>query len=203
MRFIENLFESQLHFFISPVGVIAFIIFYALWVTALLPSSWISMLAGFIYGSFLGSILVFFGAFTGALLTFYTGRRFLSTWIQNRLTQFPKLELIEKSINQEGIRFIILTRLSPAFPFGLLNLAYGLSNVKARDFIIGLIAILPGTFVYCSLGSLAGEISKLNEVLTGKSEWPSFALTLLGLFATIMVVLLAVKAVKKSLEEPA
>ena len=203
MGFIENLFESQLHFFISPVGVIAFIIFYALWVTALLPSSWISMLAGFIYGSFFGSILVFFGAFTGALLTFYTGRRFLSTWIQNRLTQFPKLELIEKSINQEGIRFIILTRLSPAFPFGLLNLAYGLSNVKARDFIIGLIAILPGTFVYCSLGSLAGEISKLNEVLTGKSEWPSFALTLLGLFATIMVVLLAVKAVKKSLEEPA
>ncbi len=201
MSFLENLFDSQLHLFLSPFGFILFVVFYALWVSVLLPSSWISLLAGFLYGSFLGSILVFFGACTGALITFYSGRRLLRKWIQNHLTEFPKLQLIEKSISKEGIRLIVLTRLSPAFPFGLLNLAYGLSNVKVRDFVIGLIAILPGTFVYCSLGSLAGEISRLNEVLSSKEEWPSFALSFLGLFATLLLVLLLTKVVKKSLEE--
>ena len=198
---VANFFESQLHFFITPIGIIAFVTFYALWVAALLPSSWISMLGGFIYGSIFGSIFVFFGAFIGALITFTSVRIFLRTWIQNRLNSFPKLQSIEQSISNEGIKFIVLTRLSPAFPFGLLNLAYGLSNVKFREFVIGLLAILPGTLLYCSLGSFAGEISRFSEVLANKSKLPSFLLMLLGLIATVFIVIILVDVVKQSLNE--
>ena len=60
-------------------------------------------------------------------------------------------------MNREGLKLVLLTRLSPAFPFRLLNLAYGLSNLNLRDDVIGLIAILPDTMLFCSLGALTGD----------------------------------------------
>ncbi len=202
MTFLENLFENQVQFFNTPLGVLMYVIFYALWVTVLLPGSWMSMLGGFLYGSLFGSIYVFFAAILGASLTFYSGRKLFGNWIQKRLVVFPKYQLIEQSITKEGIRFIILTRLSPAFPFGLLNLAYGLSKVSFKDFILGLFAILPGTVLYCSLGSLASEISRINEVLQNQDTLNSFAITLVGFIATFLVVFMVVQNVQKSLRDP-
>ena len=49
-------------------------------------------------------------------------------------------------MKREGLKVIFLTRLSPLFPFGLLNFTYGLSEVKVRDFTIGMIGILPARF---------------------------------------------------------
>ncbi|KGG10619.1 putative DedA family protein [Prochlorococcus sp. SS52] len=159
------------------------------------------MLAGLIYGSFLGSIFVFIGATLGAVLTFYSVRIFLRSWIQSRLSLWPKLQSIENTITNEGLKLIIMMRLSPAFPFGLLNLAYGISNVKFRDFLIGLLAIAPGTFLYCSLGSLAGEISRFNEILSNKSEWNSLFYTILSLISTAIVVFILARGVNKSLKD--
>ena len=111
------------------------------------------MLGGLLYGSFLGSLYVFLGASLGATFTFFLGRTFLRRWFQKRLSSFPKLELVERSISNEGIKFVILTRLSPIFPFGILNIAYSFSNIKASDFLIGLSAILPviGPILFISL----------------------------------------------------
>ena len=201
ISFIKDFLLTQVHFFSSTVGGIIFIIFYALWVISLLPGSWISMFAGFIYGPFLGSILVFWGAVLGAVLTFLSGRTLLRGWIQKRLSLNPKYELIEKSISREGLRLIILSRLSPAFPFGLLNLAYSVSSVKFKDFIIGLIAILPGTFLYCSLGSLASEISRFGQILDNQSEWKSFIFSLLGFISTALVVFIIFKSTKNALQD--
>ncbi len=64
----------------------------------------------------------------------------------------------------------MLTRLSPAFPFSLLNLAYGLSDVSLRDYNLGLIAILPGTVLFCALGALAGDAARFGEVLAGETS---------------------------------
>ncbi len=200
MSFFENFFHSQYQFLTSTFGSIAFIIFYAFWVMALLPSSWISMLGGFIYGSILGSIFVFIGASIGAILTFLTGRFFLRNIILRNLSSFPRLKLIEQSISKEGIKLIILTRLSPAFPFGLLNLAYSISNVKMRDFVISLLAILPGTLLYCSLGSFAGEITKFNDILENSNDLFSFILSIIGLLSTILVAIILINSIRKSIE---
>ncbi len=200
MTFLENILQTQVDFFSTNIGTFVFIVFYVFWVTSLLPGSWISMLAGLIYGSLWGTVFVFIGASLGAILTFYATRTFLREWIQKRISSFPKLELIEKSISREGIKIIILSRLSPAFPFGLLNLYYGLSNVKFRDFLIGLIAILPGTFLYCSLGNLAGEVSRFNEILTQRSEFNTFVFTLIGFLSTILVVFVIFRGAQKSFQ---
>ena len=82
-----------------------------------------------------------------------------------------------------------------------MNIAYALSTVKIRDFLIGLLAILPGTFLYCSLGSLAGEMTKCSEILSNKSGLTSLLFTILGLIATILVVIIFIKNIRKSIED--
>ena len=178
---------------------LVFILFYAIWVNILLPGSWLSMLAGLVYGSLLGSLFVFIGAFSGAIITFTLVRTFLRDWINKRLNSFPRLQLIEQSITSEGLKLIIITRLSPAFPFGLLNVAYALSKVTLQDFIIGLLAILPGTLLYCSLGSLAGEISKFDSVIANRSDFNY--LTLIGAFATVLALFFLLRIIRNSIQE--
>ena len=132
-------------------GAVLFVPLYALWVTLLLPGVWASMLAGVLYGTWGGSALVFVGACLGALAAFLLGRHWLRDWASQRLARWPRLQAIETAVSREGLRLVLLTRLSPAFPFSLLNLAYGLSAVSLRDYSLGLIGILPGTVLFALL----------------------------------------------------
>jgi uncharacterized membrane protein YdjX (TVP38/TMEM64 family) len=184
----------------SPAGAVAFIPLYALWVTLLLPGVWASMLAGALYGTALASLLVFVGASLGALVVFQLGRSRLRDWARRRLAANPKLLVIEQAVSREGLKLVLLTRLSPAFPFSLLNLAYGLSEVSLKDYAIGLIAILPGTILFCALGDLAGDVARFGEVLSGQADATTWALRILGLAATVASIWVAGRAARKALE---
>jgi len=173
---------------------------YAIWVTLLLPGVWASMLAGALYGTVWGSLIVFVGASLGAIAAFLLGRHWLRDWTRQRLQAFPKLLAIERAVSQEGFKLVLLTRLSPAFPFSLLNLVYGLSEVSLRDYVIGLIAILPGTVLFCALGELAGDVARFGEVLHGEADANTWALRILGLIATVGSILLASRAARRALE---
>jgi len=155
------------------------------------------MLSGFLYGTWRGSSVVCVGAFVGAHLTFYLGRTFLKEWARKKVSNFPKVQIKEKAVKREGLKVILLTRLSPLFPFGLLNFTYGLSEVKVRDFTLGMIGILPGTILYCSLGSLALKVSNFGAVLSGRSDTSSFILSLFSILSTILVVILVLRSIRK------
>jgi len=184
----------------SPAGAVAFIPLYALWVTLLLPGVWASMLAGALYGPWLGSAVVFVGASGGAIVVFLLGRHWLRGWARRRLAATPKLLAIEQAVSREGLKLVVLTRLSPAFPFSLLNLAYGLSEVNFRDYAIGLVAILPGTILFCGLGALAGDVARFGEVLSGKADATTWVLRVLGIGATLGSIWLAGRAARQALE---
>ena len=184
----------------SPLGAAAFIPLYALWVTLLLPGVWASMLAGALYGTVLGSGLVFVGASLGAMAAFLLGRHWLRDWARRRLASVPQLLAIEQAVSREGLKLVLLTRLSPAFPFSLLNLAYGLSDVSLRDYAIGLIAILPGTVLFCSLGALAGDVARFGEVLSGDADLGTWTLRVMGLVATVASVWLVGRAAQRALK---
>ena len=183
----------------SPLGALAFVPLYALWVTLLLPGVWASMLAGALYGTWWGSLIVFVGACLGAEAAFLLGRTWLRNWARRRLAAVPKLLAIEQAVSREGLKLVLLTRLSPAFPFSLLNFAYGLSEVSLRDYSIGLIGILPGTILFCGLGALAGDVARFGEVLSGEADAGTWALRIGGLLATVASVWLAGKAAQRAL----
>ena len=184
----------------SPLGAAAFIPLYALWVTLLLPGVWASMLAGALYGTLLGSGLVFVGASLGATAAFLLGRHWLRDWARRRLASVPQFSAIEQAVSREGLKLVLLTRLSPAFPFSLLNLAYGLSDVSLRDYAIGLIAILPGTLLFCSLGALAGDVARFGEVLSGEADPGTWTIRVIGLLATVATVWLVGRAAQRALK---
>ena len=186
----------------SPLGALAFVPLYALWVTLLLPGVWASMLAGALYGTWWGSLIVFVGACLGAEAAFLLGRTWLRNWARRRLAAVPKLLAIEQAVSREGLKLVLLTRLSPAFPFSLLNFAYGLSEVSLRDYSIGLIGILPGTILFCGLGALAGDVARFGEVLSGEADAGTWALRIGGLLATVASVWLAGKAAQRALGNP-
>ncbi|MCP9899508.1 TVP38/TMEM64 family protein [Cyanobium sp. Cruz CV13-4-11] len=186
----------------SPLGALAFVPLYALWVTLLLPGVWASMLAGALYGTWWGSLIVFVGACLGAEIVFLLGRGWLRNWARRRLAATPSLLQVEQAVSREGLRLVLLTRLSPAFPFSLLNLAYGLSEVSLRDYSIGLLGILPGTVLFCGLGALAGDVARFQEVLTGAANPGTWALRLLGLVATVGSVWLVGRAAQRALARP-
>jgi uncharacterized membrane protein YdjX (TVP38/TMEM64 family) len=184
----------------SPAGALVFIPLYALWVTLLLPGVWASMLAGALYGTWWGSVVVFVGACLGAEAAFLLGRHWLRGWAQRRLAVLPKLQAVEQAVSREGLKLVLLTRLSPAFPFSLLNLAYGLSEVSLRDYTVGLIGIVPGTILFCGLGALAGDVARFGEVLSGQADAATWALRITGLLATVAVVWLVGRAAKQALQ---
>jgi len=186
----------------SPLGALAFVPLYALWVTLLLPGVWASMLAGALYGTWWGSLIVFVGACLGAEIVFLLGRGWLRNWARRRLAATPSLLQVEQAVSREGLRLVLLTRLSPAFPFSLLNLTYGLSEVSLRDYSIGLLGILPGTVLFCGLGALAGDVARFQEVLTGAANPGTWALRLLGLVATVGSVWLVGRAAQRALARP-
>lgn len=187
----------------SPLGALAFVPLYALWVTLLLPGVWASMLAGALYGTWWGSVVVFVGACLGAEIVFLLGRGWLRDWARRRLATAPKLLAVEQAVSREGLRLVLLTRLSPAFPFSLLNLAYGLSEVSLRDYTLGLLGILPGTLLFCALGSLAGDVARFNAVLTGRADPFTWAVRILGIAATLAVTLLVTRVARRALAAPA
>jgi uncharacterized membrane protein YdjX (TVP38/TMEM64 family) len=160
------------------------------------------MLAGALYGTLWGSVVTFCGASLGAVLVFQLGRGQLRGWARRRLAASPKLLAVESAVSREGLRLVLLTRLSPAFPFSLLNLAYGLSGVSLRDYSLGLVGMLPGTILFCGLGALAGDVARFNAVLAGTADGFTWALRLLGLIATLAATVLVTQVARRALAEP-
>ena len=193
--------ETFLPFLQTPLGGALFIPLYAIWVTLLLPGVWASMLAGALYGTWLGSFIVFIGACFGAEMSFLLGRTLLRNWVQRRMADLPKLQAVQKAVIREGLKLVVLTRLSPAFPFSLLNFAYGLSEVSLRDYTLGLIGILPGTILFCGLGAIAGDLARFGEVLSGDKGLSSSLIRLVSLLATLAVVWLISRATRRALQD--
>ena len=181
--FIENIYNLSF-FFNTEIGILAFVCIYILIVLLILPASWLSLLSGFLYGSYLGSGIVFISASLGASVAFFISKSFFAKKIKTFLNRYPKLRVMEQVVEKGGLKLIFLARLSPIFPFSILNYFYGLNNVKFKDFALGLLGIIPGTFLYCSIGSLAKSLQDLKNVQSPNNLY----MTVIGVVSTFLVV---------------
>ena len=185
---LENIFNLSF-FFNTGIGIFAFVCIYILIVLLILPASWLSLLSGFLYGSYLGSIIVFISASIGASVAFFISKSFLAKKLKNVFSRYPKLSVMEQIVKKGGLKLIFLARLSPLFPFSILNYFYGLNNVKFKDFALGLFGIIPGTFLYCSLGSLAESLQDLKYAQSTNNLY----MTIIGVVSTFLVVYFSAK----------
>ena len=183
MSFIENILDF-LVYLDSGLGIFFFVIIYIFIVLLILPASWLSIAAGYLYGTYLGSVIVFISAFIGASISFFISKRFLSKKVLDMINKYPKLSLLENIIQKGGLKLIVLTRLSPLFPFSILNYFYGLNNITYKDFSISLICIIPGTFLYCSVGSLLNDLSDIVNLKINNNLFT----TLISIISTSLII---------------
>ena len=183
MSFFENILDFLIYLD-SGLGIFFFVVIYIFIVLLILPASWLSIAAGYLYGTYLGSVIVFISAFIGASISFFISKRFLSKKVLDMINKYPKLSLLENIIQKGGLKLIVLTRLSPLFPFSILNYFYGLNNITYKDFSISLICIIPGTFLYCSVGSLVNDLSDIVNLKLNNNLFT----TLISIISTSLII---------------
>ena len=197
MSFLIDNFLNFLFYLDSGWGIVTFVFFYIISVLLILPASWLSLLAGFLYGPYFGSIVVFLSAFIGASISFFLAKEYFVKKIVTIISRFPKIKLLEKIINKGGLKLIILTRLSPLFPFSILNYFYGLNKVSYKDFSIGLLFIIPGTYLYCALGSLSNNLDEIKNLkLNGNTTT-----TIISIISTFLIVYFLTKYSNEVIKE--
>jgi uncharacterized membrane protein YdjX (TVP38/TMEM64 family) len=184
---------------LGATGAIAFILLYIIATVAFLPGTILTLGAGVVFGVVFGSIYVFIGATLGATLAFLVGRYLARGWIAKKIERDKKFTAIDKAVKREGFKIVLLTRLSPAFPFILLNYAYGLTSVSLRDYFFGSVGMIPGTVTYVYLGSLAGNLAKLGTETRSTNPAIEWIIRIIGLIATIAVTVYITRIARNAL----
>lgn len=186
---------------LGPVGAIAFIALYIVTTVAFLPGSIVTLGAGVVFGVFLGTIYVFIGACLGATAAFLIGRYLARNWVYKKIAGNEKFRAIDTAVAKEGFKIVCLTRLSPVFPFNLLNYALGVTGVSLKDYVLGFVGMIPGTIMYVYLGSLAGNCALIGTENQPKNLAVEWTLRIVGFIATVAVTVYVTRIARKALEE--
>ncbi|AKG24857.1 SNARE associated Golgi family protein [Calothrix sp. 336/3] len=185
-------------------GAIAYIILYNLATLLFVPGSILTIKGGCLFGLFWGSVYVIIAAIIGAVITFCLGRYVSRNWVCQQLEKYPKFQAIDRAVATAGLKIVLLTRLSPIFPFNLLNYAFGITQVSLKDYILGSLGIIPGTLMYVYIGSLASDVVMANMSATPMDRtaqtW-QIIMQVIGLVATIAVTIYISRIAQKALQE--
>lgn len=180
-------------------GPLVFIAGYVAATVAFAPGSVLTLAAGAVFGILRGSLYVFIGATLGAAAAFLVARYVARGTIERKLADHPRFLVIDRAVGAAGFRIVLLLRLSPVFPFNLLNYALGLTSVRFRDYVLASVGMVPGTLLYTYYGKLAGEVVALAGGVAVERGAAYYGVLLLGLAATVIVTALVTRAARRAL----
>lgn len=163
-----------------------FFIFFILYVVVTafaLPISLLkTLLAGALFGFWPGLILVSFASSIGSTFCFLFSRYALRAYVQKKFSNY--LEKINKGIETDGWLYLLFLRLSPIFPFFIINLVFGLTKMKTLEFyIVSQIGMFIATAIFVNAGVQIANINSLEEILSFKII---ASLTLIGIFPLLI-----------------
>jgi uncharacterized membrane protein YdjX (TVP38/TMEM64 family) len=182
-------------------SALLFLALYVLATVCLVPGLILTLAAGAIFGLARGVALVSAGSVLGASAAFFIGRTFAREWTQQRIAAWPRFRALDGALAERGFSIVLLTRLSPLFPFNLLNYAYGVTAVRARDYVVASwLGMLPATVLYVYAGSAATNLAQAlsGRVRTGRT---GTVLWIVGLAATVAVTALVTRLARRRLEQ--
>lgn len=189
----------------GALGVIVYALSYVLATLLLLPGSILTLAAGFAYGPLWGTLLVSPVSVLAATLAFALGRSIARGWVARRAAEHPRFAAVDRAIDEDGFRsaflIVLLLRLSPIFPFNLLNYALGLTRIRLRTYVLAsFLGMLPGTFLYVYLGSLITNASALASGHRPQAGMAGQVLYWGGLVATIAAIVVITRTARRALK---
>lgn len=156
----------------APPGFVAL---YVLCALALIPRTILTVAAGLLFGVGWGLLWSVLAANLASNLAFLAARHLFREPLSRRF-RLTRLDSLDQAVADEGWRLVALTRLSPVFPYSVLNYAYGLTRVPWREFAFGTFAgMLPGFALLVSLGDLAGLAAEAGEGESSTAELAALA----------------------------
>ncbi|HBG27930.1 MAG TPA: hypothetical protein DDX75_12650 [Phycisphaerales bacterium] len=183
------------------LGAVIVIMIYIISCIAFLPGSILTLGAGFIFGVIRGTIVVSIGSTLGACAAFLIGRTIGRDWVAEKISRNEKFAAIDNAVGRQGFKIVLLTRLSPVFPFNLLNYAYGLTKVPFYKYALASwIGMIPGTIMYVYFGA---GLQNLASAATGRVETAIAGRIFfwLGMAAAVAVTIFVTHIARKSLNQ--
>jgi uncharacterized membrane protein YdjX (TVP38/TMEM64 family) len=180
-------------------GPVIFVLLYAIACVCFFPGSILTIGAGVVFGLVRGFVLVSIASVLGAVASFLIGRHLARGWVARKLSDYPRFQAIDEAVAAEGWKIVFLMRLSPVFPFNLLNYAFGLTRVSLRDYTVASwIGMIPGTILFVYVGSLAGSLANLGSPSRPRTR-ADWAFSLIGIIATLGVTIFVTRLARKAL----
>jgi uncharacterized membrane protein YdjX (TVP38/TMEM64 family) len=148
------------------LATVAFFALYTVMTAFSVPAAWIlTVVAGALFGRFLGAGIALLAATVGATLAFLSARFLLGDWVQSRFAD--RLESFNRGFEKDGVFYLFSLRLVPFFPFFLINLGMGLTPIRTWTYFwVSLAGMLPGSLLYANAGAELSEIEKPGDILS-------------------------------------
>ena len=163
----------------DPVqGKFLFFLIYVGVATLSLPGAAIlTLFAGALFGVYYGTVIVSLASTIGACLAFLSSRYILRDWVSQKFSE--KYLAINEGFSKDGISYLFSLRLIPIFPFFLVNILMGLTQIKLFSYWwVSQLGMLPATLIYVKAGE---ELSKIESLADIASPELLAVLSLLGL----------------------
>ncbi|MGH0032629.1 MAG: TVP38/TMEM64 family protein [Myxococcota bacterium] len=182
-------------------GPVVFIAGYAAAVVAFVPASLLTLAAGAVFGLGAGTLYVFAAATLGSSLAFLVSRYVARHAVEAKVEGDARFAAIDRAVGEQGRKIVFLLRLSPAFPFNLLNYALGLTRVRFADYVVAALGMLPGTLLYVYLGKVAGDVAAIAGGARMERSSAEYVLFGVGLVATVVVTTIVTRIARRALAE--
>lgn len=182
----------------SPVvGSIICTLVLAVCAVVLIPASALTIGAGAAFaralgvgvGVLVGSIVVWIGLAIGAMCAFLLARYLLREAVERQLRKFRLTSAIDAALKQEGLKVMVLLRLSPLIPFNAFNYVIAATAVSFRDYALALPAMIPASIGYVYIGATVAEaVSGTSQEQHESAEAVRMVLLVIGAVATVVAV---------------
>jgi len=174
---------TEAHFVLALV--IGFVVYAGAVAFSLPGALLLSLTTGFVFGRWVGTLLVVFAATAGATAVFLAARYIFADAARRRLGALGAR--INAGFTENAFNYMLFLRLVPLFPFFLVNLAPAFTSIPLRTFVLAtFVGIIPGTFVFVNLGQTLGRIDSLQGLVSVETLG---AFALLGVFALVPILI--------------
>ncbi|PRW05827.1 TVP38 TMEM64 family membrane [Chlorella sorokiniana] len=165
-----------------------FVGMYTAMVALFLPGVVLILGAGFVFGFWRGLLAVWAGGAVGQALAFLLARYLFRDWVESTLkTKWKRWEIIDKAIEHDGWKLVLIMRFSPIIPYNLLNIAMATTSIPFWQFtVVSAVGIIYECAVFAYFGSMADNIHAIVKGEGGPP--PVFEWVMLGVSALMCVV---------------
>ena len=186
---------------VGPIGYVLYALVYVLCCVFVVPATVLTLGAGAIFGFIPGTILNLVSATLGASAAFLLGRTAFRSKIEKKVANNPKLGAVDRAVEKEGTKIMLLMRLSGFPPFTWINYGLSLTGVKFVPYVVTtFIGIIPGTAAFTYLGAAGADLA------TGSGGTIRLIFTVAAAVGAVAVAIIiariATRAVKRAGLEP-